>query len=516
MLALGVDKWIDEQLHPQSIDDRALDLRLANLRTLQMSTVELAANFPPPALIRQVADGKENLPRDPEERAIYESQLVRYREKQEKKGASSEQIEPIGNEATDQLPEMLKLQPSQRMQALLTLNAEERSNLLSLLKGNSRDEFLAGMSPQQCEVVMAMSNPQQVVSGELLQSKILRATYSERQLEEVMTDFWMNHFNVFIGKGADRYELTSYERDVIRPRALGKFEDLLVATAQSPAMLFYLDNWLSVGPSSDFALGIRRDRRRGPYRFPSQARPRRAQNGLNENYGRELMELHTLGVNGGYTQKDVTEAAKVFTGWTLKEPRLGGSFVFDERKHEPGTKLVLGHKIKANGEQEGRELLHILARDPATAKFICTKLAVRFVSDNPPPELVDRMAQTFLKKKGDIREVLKTMLRSPEFWAPETYRAKVKTPLEFVVSALRATQADVTDATPLGPAASEPGNAALWRAAAHRILDEGGHLGELIGVARAHKLRRSAGLGKNQGCPDPDFSGASKCRDVGS
>ncbi len=445
VLALGVDKWIDEQLHPQSIDDRALDLRLANLRTLHMSTAELAANFPPPALIRQVADGKENLPRDPEKRAIYESQLLRYREKQEKKDVSSEQTETIGNDGTDQLPQMLKLPPNQRMQALLTLRPEERSDLLNLLKGNARDEFLAGMSPQQSEVVMAMNNPQQVVSGELLQSKILRATYSERQLEEVMTDFWMNHFNVFIGKGADRYELISYERDVIRPRALGKFEDLLVATAQSPAMLFYLDNWLSVGPSSDFALGIRR----GAHRFPSQARPRKAQNGLNENYGRELMELHTLGVNGGYTQKDVTEAAKVFTGWSVKEPRLGGSFVFDERKHEPGTKLVLGHKIKANGEQEGRELLHILAHHPATAKFICTKLAVRFVSDNPPPELVDRMTQTFLKKKGDIGEVLKTMLRSPEFWTPATYRAKVKTPLEFVVSALRATQAEVTDATPL-------------------------------------------------------------------
>ncbi len=267
-----------------------------------------------------------------------------------------------------------------------------------------------------------------------------------------MTDFWFNHFNVFIGKGADRYLLTSYERDVIRPHALGKFEDLLVATAQSPAMLFYLDNWLSVGPHSDFALGIPprpvyASRRRFPPQRPP--RPKANRSGLNENYGRELMELHTLGVNGGYTQKDVTEVARVFTGWTLKQPREGGGFYFDERKHEPGAKVVLGHRIKTVGEKEGREVLHLLARNPATAKFICTKLAVRFVSDNPPPALVDRMAQTFLKKDGDIREVLKTMLQSPEFWAPDAYRAKVKTPLEFVVSAVRASGADVADATPL-------------------------------------------------------------------
>jgi uncharacterized protein (DUF1800 family) len=161
------------------------------------------------------------------------------------------------------------------------------------------------------------------------------------------------------------------------------------------------------------------------------------------------MELHKLGVSGGYTQKDVTEVAKVFTGWTLKEPRLGGGYFFDERKHEPGTKIVLGHKIKENGEKEGRELLHILARDPHTAKFVCNKLAMRFVSDNPPAALVDAMAKTFLKKDGDIREVLRTMLQSPEFWSSDNYRAKVKTPLEFVVSSLRATDAQVDDAMPI-------------------------------------------------------------------
>ena len=286
-----------------------------------------------------------------------------------------------------------------------------------------------------------------------------------------MTDFWSNHFNVFIGKGADRYLLTSYERDVIRPRALGKFKDLLVATAKSPAMLFYLDNWLSVGPESDFALGIRKSStgygrrvRRGPFGgvyFPRPQSSRgngtqgngnkgkaRIRSGLNESYARELMELHTLSVNGGYSQKDVTEVAKVFTGWTIKEPKQGGEFEFQERMHEPGDKFVLGHKIKSNGEKEGMQVLEMLARHPSTAQFLCAKLAQRFVSDNPPPALIARMAATFRKKDGDIREVLRTMFKSPEFWAPEAYRAKVKTPLEFVVSAVRVSAAEVTDAMP--------------------------------------------------------------------
>jgi len=327
---------------------------------------------------------------------------------------------------------------------------EDQRALATSLKGDKRDEFLEGMDPKQRETLMALNNPQQVVLDELVQAKLLRAIYSERQLQEVMTDFWFNHFNVFIGKGADRYLLTSYERDVIRPHALGKFEDLLVATAQSPAMLFYLDNWLSVGPNSEVANGIpKHNRRRARYRplVVKQGKGRRT--GLNENYGRELMELHTLGVNGGYTQKDVTEVARVFTGWTLKQPKQGGGFTFEERMHEPGDKIVLGHRIKSNGEKEGREVLHLLARHPATAKFICAKLAMRFVSDNPPPTLVDHMAQTFLKKKGDISEVLKTLFHSPEFLVPDAYRAKVKTPLEFVVSAVRANGANVTDAIPL-------------------------------------------------------------------
>jgi uncharacterized protein (DUF1800 family) len=215
-------------------------------------------------------------------------------------------------------------------------------------------------------------------------------------------------------------------------------------------MMFYLDNWLSVGPNSDAALGIAarnaRGRRNG---MPPRKNKGKGSSGLNENYGRELMELHTLSVNGGYSQKDVTEVAKVFTGWTIEQPRKGGDFHFDPRMHEPGDKIVLGQRIKQDGEKEGLKVLHLLAHNPKTAHFISQKLASRFVSDDPPPALVDRMTETFLKKNGDIREVLRTLFKSREFWAPETYRAKVKTPLEFVVSAVRASGANVEDARQL-------------------------------------------------------------------
>ena len=478
--AMGVDKWIERQLHPERIDDSALNAHLEPLRTLRMDTRQIVEDFPPPAMIKAVAEHREPMPSDPTRRAIYQAQIERYYEKQDRKqaeaaapaammapgsasgdadGKPAVDDEAIARKREDRLyadldmQNLLSMPAGERMKSILKMSPEEQLALGNSMKGNRREKLFDGLSPQQREVLMALNNPQQVVTEELMQGKLLRATYSERQLQEVMTDFWFNHFNVFIGKEADRFLITSYERDVIRPHVFGKFEDLLVATAQSPAMQFYLDNWLSVGPDSPAALGIAMRREpHGRRRFPPAPRAAKAKakrSGLNENYGRELMELHTLGVNGGYTQKDVTEVARVFTGWTVKEPREGGGFFFDERRHEPGDKMVLGHRIKFKGEKEGREVLHILAHHPSTAKFVCTKLAMRFVSDNPPPELVDQMARTFLKKDGDIREVLKTMLESPEFWAPDAYRAKLKTPLEFVVSALRASGADITDAMPL-------------------------------------------------------------------
>ena len=470
---MGLDKWIDQQLHPERINDSALEARLSPFRTLRMDTRQIVENFPPPQLIKAVANGKQPLPSDPLKRAVYQDQIERMQEKQDRKQLTSdsdvttstgkastfsdeERIDRRDKRVSADLAaqELLDMDPDQRLKAILKLSAEDRRALSNELKHEKRDEFMEGMTPEQRETVMALNNPQQVVANELIQGKILRATYSERQLQEVMTDFWLNHFNIFIGKGEDRYLLTSYERDVIRPRALGKFEDLLRTTAQSPAMLFYLDNALSVGPNSDFANGIsnRAYKKAGKKRNRNAGRGNQAKGkrgGLNENYGRELMELHTLGVNGGYTQKDVTEVARVFTGWTLKKPKQGEGFTFENSMHEPGEKWVLGHRIKPNGEKEGLEVLHILARHPSTAKFVSSKLAIRFVSDNPPQALVDRMAETFRKKDGDIREVLKTMLRSPEFWSADAYRAKVKTPFEFVISALRATGADIGDAVPL-------------------------------------------------------------------
>jgi uncharacterized protein (DUF1800 family) len=472
--AIGVDRWIDLELNPDKIDDSALESRLAPFRTLRMGTSEIVENFPPNQLIKQIADGKASLPRDPTQRAVYETQLQRYEDKQERKNnpeaaktvkVSDQQDSPLcrdggcpvsadSAEADDRdqvqrraerrlailkTQELLDLPADERMKEILQMSPEDRRALAATTKGAKADALLAGMSAQQKETMFALKNPEQVVVDELMQAKLVRAIYSERQLDEVMTDFWINHFNVFINKGADRYLLTSYERDAIRPNVLGKFEDLLVATAKSPAMMFYLDNWLSVGPNSEIALRV----------APRKPGKGKQSSGLNENYGRELMELHTLSVTGGYAQKDVTEVAKVFTGWTLDPPKKGGGFRFEPRMHEPGDKIVLGHRIKENGEQEGLEVLHLLAHDPKTAHFISQKLAMRFVSDDPPPALVDRMTQTFLKKDGDIREVLRTMFKSPEFWSPDTYRAKVKTPLEFVVSAVRASGAEVDDARAL-------------------------------------------------------------------
>ena len=496
--AMGVDKWIDQQLHPERIDDSSLNARLEPYRTLRMDTREIVENFPPQPVIKAVMEGKKSMPSDPVKRAVYQAQIERLEEKQERKQEAATAPPPAANSPTDQAAsdstatpadnstnnastaskpsvqdeqlakrredrlyadlkaqELLEMPPDQRMKQVLEMPPEEQRALSASLKGPKADEFMEGMNPKQKEALKALNNPEQVVGDELMLAKLLRAIYSERQLDEVMTDFWFNHFNVFIGKGADRYLITSYERDVIRPHALGKFEDLLVATAKSPAMLFYLDNWLSVGPNSDVALGIRKNpyprRRYRPFPpNPTEAKGKgKRNNGLNENYGRELMELHTLGVNGGYTQHDVTELARVLTGWTIDQPQKGGGFKFEERMHDPGIKIVLGHKFKNHGEKEGMEVLHLLAHHPSTAHFICTKLAMRFVSDDPPPALVESMAETFLKKDGDIRDVLKTMFQSPEFWSDNAYRAKMKTPLEFVVSAVRATGADVSDPLPL-------------------------------------------------------------------
>ena len=387
---IGLERYIDQQLQPGTGEDAGLAVRLAGLDTLRMSSRQLAETYFVPAL------------------------LERRRTQQRAASAGSEP----GSQREMRTPALRDLMQAQRR-----------------------------------------------VFTDLTQQKILRAVYSERQLNEVMVDFWFNHFNVFAGKGQTRTYLTEYERETIRPNVLGKFRTLLGATAQSPAMLFYLDNWQSAAPEgAPTSAGDRRaptgreagrggrtgmPRRRTMADLPATAQNRRPR-GLNENYARELMELHTLGVDGGFTQKDVQEVARAFTGWTITNPRQGGGFQFESRMHDDGEKTVLGHRLEAGGgRRDAEEILDILAAHPSTARFIAAKLARRFVADDPPAPLVDRAAARFGETGGDIREVVRTIVTSPEFLSSASHRAKVKTPFEFVAASLRATAAEITDAMPL-------------------------------------------------------------------
>jgi len=440
VIAKGMDAWIEDQLHPESVDDSALNARLGPYATTRMNPKQLAQTFPSDTVIRQIIAGKRPMPDDPETTLVYSVNVARIKQQEAIKAAdAAAKMNTVGaadNAAKPPSPSpaevqarsiadnLLSLPKNQRLAALQNAPPEQLINFPNLLRGDQRDHLMADFSPQEREIVRALANPAGVVASELQQAKLIREVYSERQLLEVMTDFWFNHFNVFQYKNQCVYYTTAYERDAIRPHALGKFYDLLVATAQSPAMLMYLDNWLSVGPHS-------------------QAAGRNGQSGLNENYGREVMELHTLGVNGGYAQSDVTELARVLTGWTVAQPNDGGQFQFDPKRHDPGTKTVVGEKFFEAGVDEGLQALNMLAHKPATAHFISQSIATRFVSDDPPEALVDRMAEKFLSSDGDIREVLRTMFHSPEFWSPKAYRAKMKTPLELVVSTLRATGTNV-------------------------------------------------------------------------
>jgi uncharacterized protein (DUF1800 family) len=517
--AMGVRQWFERQLNPLSIDDSALDERLAAFPAMQMKQAELMERYPGPQVLRQIIAKNLPLPADPVEHALYADQIAFYEAAKAKKeaaqaeeasagktGAGDEMQSAMakgdgskeperkaktalpGDDVDPSTPSMathveqlysgldavriINLPPDQRMMRILTMAPSE---LIDFRKSLSQSELAAaveGLTPLQKETLLALQGSPRMIGAELLESRMIRDIYSERQLEAVMTDFWLNHFNVYAQKNQDEpYLLPAYEREVIRPNALGKFEDLLVATAKSPAMLMYLDNWQSIGPDSQAA---RNSVKAANVVQNPQVKQVLKDRGLNENYARELMELHTLGVQcevsqdhpvktlekdcgRGYTQQDVTQVAKVLTGWTIDRPYREGMFQFEERRHEPGSKLVLGATIPESGELEGMQVLHILANSPATARFISTKLAVRFVSDTPPPALVDRMAKAFMMSGGDIKTVLRTMFDSPEFWSPEVYRAKLKTPEEFVVSAVRASDADVTNAVPLTQALAKLG-----------------------------------------------------------
>jgi uncharacterized protein (DUF1800 family) len=307
------------------------------------------------------------------------------------------------------------------------------------MKVDEYQKHLQDLARQPDGVKSLPFKDQNEIVNELMEAKMIRAVYSERQLSEQLSDFWFNHFNVFVYKDVDRWYLIPYERDTIRSHVLGKFRDLLEATAKSPAMLFYLDNSSSADPHAFDRLKQHPVRPRPGEKLP----PLGPKRGLNENYGRELMELHTLGVDGGYKQQDVVEVARAFTGWTIESPRENPVSYFDQRIHDPDPKRALGKNIKGGGIKDGEQVLDLLAKNRNTARHISLKLAEHFVSDDPPPALVARMAKTFEKSKGDIRAVMTTLIYSPEFWSRAAFRAKVKTPFELVASTTRALGADV-------------------------------------------------------------------------
>ncbi len=440
---MGLQKWIDQQLRPDSIKDSALEARLDRFPTLKMSSAKLVDEFPQP----QVAARREGV------------SIEEYRKEQQAR--MQEVMQANRKDGSD----------ANLMDGQIQGKFENMDSDANPPKGKGQGKGEGGFGNQMFNY-MEIHTPQRIVA-ELSMAKLTRAVYSDRQLEEEMVDFWYNHFNVFAAKGADRWLITSYERDAIRPHAMGKFRDLLEATAKSPAMMFFLDNWLSADPAGWAKMqreqqqgrGMRQQRMGGPFgggpfgrpRFPqgqpapangnpndANAKGKQKQDrGLNENYGRELMELHTLGVDGGYTQNDVINVAKAFTGWTIEKPQRDPRFFFNDVLHDHTTKTVLGHQIHGGGMKDGEEVLDILSRDPHTARHISFEIAQRFVADDPPSALVDRMAETFQKTDGDIREVLHAMIYSPEFWSKEAYRTKIKTPFELVVSATRAVSAEV-------------------------------------------------------------------------
>jgi len=476
---LGVEKWIELQLHPERImENPALEDRLKPLTTIRMEPGELIAKyfpqFPPgfarplrinlnellpPDQFRKVFNGTAEERRaaimglEPEKRMKVLAQVPPNVVeglpdlKKEQEAARQMQQEEVRMEMRKMRPPLNELLPPEQVQVALHGPEQQRGALFATLNSDTLQKLAAALpmealanQPELRRLGVMTRTPQQVVIGDLREAKLFRAIYSNRQLEEVLADFWFNHFNVFEGKDRERSMLASYERDAIRPHVLGKFKDLLLATARHPAMLYYLDNWQSM--SGDlFEIGPFAP---GPF-GPPQPFGRQA-HGLNENYGRELLELHTMGVNGGYTQQDVIAVARCFTGWTIRQPNKAPEFAFALFMHDGGEKTVLGHKIAAGGgEQDGLQVIDILTHHPSTAHFISMKLARRFVADDPPAALVDRMARTFTKTDGDLRAVMETMFTSREFFSEGARQTKVKSPLEMVVSAARSLDLKPTD-----------------------------------------------------------------------
>jgi uncharacterized protein (DUF1800 family) len=446
----GLDRWIDDQLHPERIAENPMLIeKIKPLESLTMNGSELVRNYPPAPLVKAMYEGAMPIPAGPPLlRAALEFQIQRYRNTRGDKGEPLQrQQQPPYHQAREfpailepgQLSKLRQGTPEEKTAILTALPPDKADALLIALPQNMRRILLPVAPPEVRRKIVLLTRPQQVLSYDLNEAKLMRAIYSNHQLAELMADFWYNHFNVFLDKGADRELVTPYEREAIRPNVLGKFRTLLGATAKSPAMLFYLDNWQSVAAA--------------------QGRQNsKSKRGLNENYGRELLELHTLGVDGGYTQKDIVEVARCFTGWTIRAPRQGGEFFYKDSVHDKGEKIVLGVTIPAGGgEEDGERVLDILAAHPSTARFISRKLAERFVSDDPPAPLIDHMARTFRSSGGDIRQVLSVMIHSPGFFSRDAFQAKLKTPFEMTVSAVRALDARVDSAEAIAQRLNEMG-----------------------------------------------------------
>lgn len=459
--AIGINKYIEQQLNPNSIDDSLAESKLKNLDVLKMTNDELFAKYPANAAVLQLVAQKNGMNR-------------------------------------------------QDLQGIVG-KANKNDEMNAVVKGKENVEVTDARrreyQQQVAEVYQQykLGRPQQITQ-QLNASRILRAVYSEKQLYEQMVDFWSNHFNVYANKAATRWFLPEYDRDVIRPNALGNFRDLLLATAKSPAMLFYLDNFQSVSPDMQANAKAKRGNRlnqnsaqpdaqrreqlkqkyglsdaeldaRLKQNQQNQKQGQKNKRGINENYAREVMELHTLGVEGGYTQKDIQEVARAFTGWTIVDPRgyrkaaglvggekqagavkglmrlaglpadtPSGTFYFNERAHDKGEKIILGQKINEDGMKDGLKVIDVLVNQSSTAKFIARKLAVKFVSDNPSEALVSRVADAFHNSKGDIKTTLRALFTDKEFFAPENYRAKIKTPFELLVSAIRTVGAETNGA----------------------------------------------------------------------
>jgi uncharacterized protein (DUF1800 family) len=501
---IGLEKWIDLQLHPDRIPENpVLEAKLEPLETLRMDPATVVRDYMQPqmqmATMSQPANVMNSLPQeerrkvmngtaeerkaalesfDPEKRkqvllTLPQTNLASIPEFQkEADEARKEQQEKRQQEMRLRNPTLNDLLDFDQIRIAMSGTSDQVKELLNSFEPERRRQVAAAMPqprladlPELRREAMRQRQPQQLVSSDLRAGKLLSAVYSNRQLEEVLVDFWFNHFNVYenktvinAGNAGNSYRalLASYERDAIRPHVLGHFKDLLLAVARHPAMLYYLDNWQSMSPDADDRMQV------GPFARPfnlvqAPQVVNRQPHGLNENYGRELMELHTMGVNGGFTQNDVIEVARCFTGWTVHKPS-DPEFMFTEFMHDEGEKTVLGHKIAANGgEKDGLQVIDILSRHPSTARFISRQLAQRFVADDPPAALVERMAQTYLKTDGDLRAVLQTMFASTEFFSEGAMQAKIKSPFEMVVSAVRATGADAIDTNALNQKISDLG-----------------------------------------------------------